>query len=68
MTRRIPISLRVTPATKAALEKASAKNGRSLTQEIEMRIDRTFRDDAVLTELRAIRAMLDGRMHREMPR
>jgi len=33
------ITTRVTPATRAALEQAASANGRSLSQEIESRLD-----------------------------
>lgn len=58
--RRTQVGLRVTVELKRKLEDAIAKNGRSLAQESELRIERTFRDDEVLAELRAIRAILEG--------
>ena len=57
---KVMMSMRVPPKMRRQLEKAIAVNGRSLTQEMEFRIERTFRDDELLAELREIRAMLDG--------
>lgn len=57
---RMALGLRVTAEAKAKLEKAADESGRSQSQEAEARLERTFRDDEVLAELRAIRCMLEG--------
>ena len=54
---RIPISIRVTPALKRRIDKATAISGRSQTQEIEFRIEQSFTVDELVnqfqTELKA---------------
>jgi hypothetical protein len=47
---RVPMSFRVTPELKAQLEKASRANGRSITQDIEIRLANSFRDSDTLDE------------------
>ena len=39
---RVGIGFKVTPALKAAIEAACAKSGRSQSQEIELRLERSF--------------------------
>jgi hypothetical protein len=39
---RVALSLRVTAPMKAALEEEATKNGRSLSQEAEMRLEQSF--------------------------
>ena len=39
---RVPISFRVTPAFKAELDRTAAQSGRSLAQEVELRLDRSL--------------------------
>lgn len=39
---RVPLGLRVTPEMKKRLEKAAIKNGRSISQEAELRLDRSL--------------------------
>lgn len=55
---RVQLSLRVTPEMKRRLDSAAAASGRSQSQEAEFRLERTFRDDEVLSEMRAIREEL----------
>jgi hypothetical protein len=60
---RVPLSLRITPSAKKKLEAAAELNGRSLSQEAEYRIERSFdREDIskrVRAELRAeLRALM----------
>jgi hypothetical protein len=60
---RVPLSLRITPSAKKKLEAAAGLNGRSLSQEAEYRIERSFdREDiskSVGTELRReLRALM----------
>jgi hypothetical protein len=45
------MSLRVTPDMKERLERAAVNTGRSLSQEAELRLERTFRDDDLLSQL-----------------
>jgi hypothetical protein len=48
------MSLRVTPATKLALEATAAASGRSLSQEAEFRIDQSFRNQEYLDQAMAL--------------
>jgi hypothetical protein len=52
---RIPVGLRMTPELRENLVERSGANGRSLTQEIELRLERSFDDD----RLDRIEAKLD---------
>lgn len=56
---RIPMSLRVTSPIKHLVETAAESSGRSQSQEVEFRLERTFRDDEVVAELRAVRGLLE---------
>jgi len=42
MTYRVPMSFRVSPEFKARVDQAARENGRSLAQEIELRLERTM--------------------------
>jgi len=42
---RVPIGLRVTPQMKAAIDAAAANSGRSQSQEIEMRLEFSFKQE-----------------------
>src|SRR6266851_2943229 len=62
---RIPMSFRVTPEFKRRIDRAAARSGRSIAQEIELRLDQSLGGDAgfppeiaALLELLG-RAMLD---------
>lgn len=44
-SKRSPISMRTTPAIRAALEEAAKRGGRSLAQEIEQRLERSVAAD-----------------------
>ena len=46
---RAGLSLRVTPVVKKRLERAAEKNGRSLSQEAELRLERSFERETRLT-------------------
>jgi hypothetical protein len=48
---RIPIGLRVTPEIKTQLDTAAKQNGRSLSQEVEMRLERSFDRQKLLPEV-----------------
>lgn len=48
---RISMSLRVSPEIKRRLDQAAAVSGRSLSQEAEMRLEQSFRDQALLSQL-----------------
>lgn len=50
---RVPLGLRVTPQLKERLDSAAEHSGRSQSQEAELRLERTFRDDDLLPELMA---------------
>lgn len=49
--RRATISTRVTDELRKAIGEASKKTGRSLAQEIEFRLERSFRDDEIIERL-----------------
>jgi hypothetical protein len=44
--KRYPLNMRTTRETRERLEAAAAANGRSLAQEVEFRIDRSFAEEA----------------------
>ena len=48
---RVALSLRVTAPMKAALEEQSTKNGRSLSQEADLRLERTFETQSLLPQV-----------------
>src|SRR5215831_18446747 len=41
---RVPLSFRLTPESKGRIDRAAAASGRSISQEVELRIDLSFRD------------------------
>ena len=45
---RVQLSLRVSPETKKQLDRAISRNGRSLSQEAEYRIERSFLEDRLI--------------------
>ena len=47
---RVPMSFRVTPGFKAKLDLAAKLSGRSLAQEIELRLERSFDEERHLTD------------------
>jgi hypothetical protein len=49
--KRIPLSMRITPSTRARLEAAAAENGRSITQEAEIRLDQSFGTQDLLDQV-----------------
>jgi hypothetical protein len=49
--KRIPLSMRTTPSTRARLEAAAAENGRSITQEAEIRLDQSFGTQDLLDQV-----------------
>jgi hypothetical protein len=49
--KRYPLSLRTTKELRQKLEKASAHSGRSLAQEIEFRLERSFEREYIEHEL-----------------
>ena len=44
------VGFRITPSLRKMLENAASKNGRSLSQEMEFRLEMTFRSDGVVRE------------------
>ena len=48
---RVPLSLRVTPAIREALSNKARDGGRSLTQEAEFRLERSFAQQALLDDV-----------------
>lgn len=60
--KRIPIGFRTTPEFKAKIDAAAAASGRSLAQEIELRLEQSFRDDRIEAQLEEIKRLLsDGK-------
>lgn len=57
---RVVMSFRVTPSIKYAIEGAAEENGRSQAQEIEARLERSFRDEEILVRLDAILTAIRG--------
>jgi predicted transcriptional regulator len=47
---RVSMSFRVTPEFKAKLDRAAKKSGRSLAQEIELRLEQTFHEERHLVD------------------
>lgn len=54
LVRMHPLNLRTTPAMRKKLEDAASANGRSLTSEIEHRLERSFDREAILDDLRYV--------------
>jgi hypothetical protein len=50
LSERVPMSFRVTPGFKAKLDLAAKLSGRSLAQEIELRLERSFDEERHLTD------------------
>lgn len=48
--KRIPLSMRITPSVRKSLVAAAATSGRSITQEAELRLEYSLRDERVLDE------------------
>jgi hypothetical protein len=62
---RVTLGLRVTPEIKNKLEKAAMEKGRSLSQEAEFRLERSFEREALGTE---VRQDVSDFLRHEMPR
>ena len=56
---RVSIGLRVTPDMKAAIDQAVAASGRSQSQEVELRLERSFEEDALKAEVARLRLAID---------
>lgn len=48
---RVPLSYRITPTLKRALDKAAAASGRSLSQESEYRLQASFNEDQLVERI-----------------
>ena len=57
---RVPMSFRVTPDTKSRLEELAKQSGRSISQEAELRLERSFEREEALYE--ALSAVYDARL------
>lgn len=57
-SERVSIGFRTTPMIKMALMEAAATNGRSISQEAELRLELSFRDDRVVALLEDIRGRI----------
>jgi len=60
--RRATIALRATAELRTRLGEAALASGRSLSQEAELRLENSFRDDEILAILARIEARLDGHL------
>lgn len=63
---RVAMSFRVTPEMKAKLDTAAATSGRSLSQEIELRLEQAFLIGNVtidFTEIKRSLSILVGQVH-----
>lgn len=49
--RRSTLSVRLTPEGRERLEQAASASGRSLAQEVEMRLEKSFSEDGLLDEI-----------------
>jgi hypothetical protein len=58
---RVPLSFRVTPAFKAKIDRTADSSGRSIAQEVELRLERSF-DDAMFPPQLAALLELVGRI------
>lgn len=58
--KRIPLGLRVTPHLKMELYKEAKRTGRSVSQEAEIRLERSFEREQILE---AIAAVIDSHMY-----
>jgi TraY domain len=57
---RVKLGLRVTPEVKAQLDAAAEQNGRSQSQEAELRLERSFEQDPLLEGFGRLEAALKG--------
>jgi hypothetical protein len=77
--KRSPINMRTTPATRAALEAAAERGGRSLAQEIEQRLERSIEQErqlggpqtaalisAILSDIAAIEEITGDRWYKDI--
>jgi hypothetical protein len=58
--RRIPLSFRTTPELYERMRAASMASGRSMTQEVEIRLEASFAQDGLAVALERIEAKLDA--------
>jgi hypothetical protein len=56
--KRYPLNMRTTKEVRVLLERAAARSGRSLVQEVEHRIDSSFRDDMLFKAIGGTQAHL----------
>jgi hypothetical protein len=69
--KKVPLNMRTTAALRRKIEKAAGKSGRSLVQEVEHRVERSFYGDEALQEIDRMRGhilgmlnVLDGKVER----
>lgn len=60
------MSFRVRPELKNLMDAAAAESGRSVTQEIEIRLEQSFRDDQLAARLEAVENLL-GELMAKLP-
>jgi hypothetical protein len=59
---RVHLGIRITPQIKHALHTAAFQSGRSQSQEAEMRLEMSFRDDRMLDQMRVLVAGIVGEL------
>ncbi len=60
--KRVPLNMRTTRETREKLEKSAAESGRSLAQEVEYRLERSFADEPQSVSASAITRLLNTAM------
>jgi hypothetical protein len=61
--KKVPLNMRTTAALRAKINKAAGKSGRSLVQEVEYRVERSFHGDDALREIDRIRGHITGMLN-----
>jgi hypothetical protein len=61
--KRMPMNMRTTQALRAKIDKAARKSGRSLVQEVEYRVERSFMRDEAYGEIERIRRHVLGMLN-----
>jgi len=61
--KKLPLNMRTAAALRAKIEKAAGKSGRSLVQEVEHRVERSFFGDEALQEIDRVRGHILGMLN-----
>ena len=66
--KRYPLNMRTTKEVREKLERAASESGRSLAQEVEFRLERSFEREALVGEIRQnVRDDVSDSLRRQMP-